>query len=250
MRLSMSRRSLLGGLAGSLAAHGGQSHAEAAKPGILVGCWGGLYAQALQAITDVPFTRNTGVVVRQALSDEQTRVARIAAPSGNGLLDVALLSDVDAYKLSLGQVFAPVTTAGVGTLPHVLAGLRVPYGVPQASTALCLAYNNTKVAAPPRGFAALFDAARKGPVGFSSEIAIHNLAAAAVAQRGKGASLEAAKSIFLALKKAGTLRVYPTNEALGQALASGEVIMAPMWRSRAYVWKQDGRDIRNIVPDE
>jgi putative spermidine/putrescine transport system substrate-binding protein len=52
------------------------------------------------------------------------------------------------------------------------------------------------------------------------------------------------------LKRAGTLRIYPTNEALGEALASGEIDMAPMWRSRAYSWQEAGRDIRDVIPDE
>lgn len=254
MHAFLSRRLLLGG-AGSILLQGGLLrgglvHAAPASRPILVGCWSGAYAEALQALIDTPLARNLSITVDQVVSDEQTRVARVVSAGSEARLDVALLSDVDAYRLSLRQLFVPVTTAGVSTLPHVLAGLRAPYGVPQGSTALCIAYNPAKLDVAPRGFAALFEAARKGGVGFSSELSVHNLAAAAVAQRGSAASLESAKSTFLTLRKSGSLRIYPTNEALGQALASGEIAMAPMWRSRTYVWQQAGRDIRASVPVE
>ena len=249
MSAVLSRRLLLGGLAGAaLSARGARAGDDVHA--VAVGCWGGAYGEALQAAVDGPLQRNAGITVRQVLSAEPARVAAILAADGPSL-DVALLSDVDAYRLSLRQLFVPVTTAGVGALPHIAAGLRAPYGVPQGRTALCIAYNPAKVSAGvPSGFAALFEAARKGKVGFSSELAVHNLAAAAIAQRSAGASLEAAKSTFLALKHAGTLRIYPTNEALGQAFASGEIIMAPMWRSRTYVWRKAGQEVHDAIPVE
>ena len=249
MRASLSRRLVLGGLAGSALWRGGHA-AEAAAHALTVGCWDGAYAAALRAVVDVPMAAEAGVTVQQATSSEQERIARIAMPGTQPRLDVALISDVDAYRLSLRQIFRPVTTAGVGDLPHVLPALRVPYGVPQAQTAMCVVYDPAKVRTAPRGFAALFEAARDGRAGFSSELAVHNLAAAAVTRSAGPASLEAAKSVFTALKKAGKLRLYPDNEALGHALASGEIAMAPMWRSRAYVWRQGGRDLRCVIPAE
>ena len=249
MRASLSRRLVLGGLAGSALWRGGHA-AEAAAHALTVGCWGGAYAAALRAVVDAPLATEAGVSVQQATSGEQERIARITAPGTQARLDVVLISDVDAYRLSLRQVFRPVTTAGVGDLPHVLPALRVPYGVPQAQTAMCVVYNPAKVRTAPRGFTALFEAARTGQAGFSSELAVHNLAAAAVTRSAGPASLEGAKSIFTALKKAGKLRLYPDNEALGQALASGEIAMAPMWRSRAYVWRQGGRELRCVTPVE
>ena len=254
MRPVLSRRLLLGGFAGAALAHPGAARAAAGGQAITVGCWGGAYAQALRETIDEPLAHDAGVTVRQVLGGEADRVAAILSSSGapsEAPLDVALLSDVDAYRLSLRQLFVPVTTAGVGALPHIAAGLRAPYGVPQGRTALCIAYNPAKVTnGVPGGFATLFEAARKGHVGFSSELALHNLAAAAIAQRRAGASLEAAKSTFLALKHAGTLRIYPNNEALGEAFTKGEIIMAPMWRSRVYVWRQAGLAVHDSIPVE
>ncbi len=243
----LSRRLLLGGFAAAVAR---PSHAVVRDQAITVGCWGGAYGQALQAVIDTPLARGEQITVHQVVSNEQARFARLAAATPEAHLDVALLSDTDAYRLSLRQLFAPVTTSGVGTLPQVLPGLRVPYGVPQSQTALCILYNASRLAEPPRSFAALFEAARQGRVGFSSELAIHNVAAAAITQRRVSASLESAKATFTALKRAGTLRLYPDNEALGAALAGGEIVMAPMWRSRGYVWQQAGRDVRDSVPSE
>ncbi len=250
MRPFLSRRLLLGGLAGAALSSSRMSWADAAEHMIAVGTWGGAYARALHELVGMPLLRNDHLGVRQVIADEQARVAHIMTPTANPHLDVALLSDTDAYRLSLRQIFTPVTTDGVRSLPRIASGKRAPYGVPQSQTALCIAYNESKLSRPPRSFEDLFEAAKQGHVGFSDELAIHNLAAAAIAQRRAAASMETARSTFLALKRSGKLRLYPTNEALGTALDSGEIIMAPMWRSRAYQWREAGRDVGNVVPFE
>ena len=250
MRPSLSRRLLLGGLAGaSLAPHPSFAAAGPART-IDVGCWGGDFAAALDAVVAPPLLHNDHIIVRQVVSDEQDRVVRVVMPTPQTRLDVALLSDTDAYRLSLAQLFVPVTTDGVRNLPRIIAGMRAPYGVPQSHTALCIVYDRSRLRDAPRSFEAMFKAARHGKVGFSSELAIHNLAAAAIAQRSTSATLQAGKSIFLDLKKSGALRIYPTNDAVGDALAKGEIVMAPMWRARSYVWRQAGRDVRDSVPAE
>ena len=206
---------------------------------IAVGCWGGAYGEALQVAVDGPLRRNAGITVRQVLSAEPARVADILAANGPSL-DVALLSDVDAYRLSPGPAVRSDHDRGRParcrmSLPACARRTACRRVVPRYASPIIRPRSARGV---PSGFAALFEAARKGKVGFSTELAVHNLAAAAIAQRSAGASLEAAKSTFLALKHAGTLRIYPTNDALGQAFASGEIIMAPMWRSRAYCLAQ------------
>ncbi|WP_428391296.1 extracellular solute-binding protein [Lichenicoccus sp.] len=255
MRPSLSRRLLLGGFAGASLATRGSFAAAAPARTIGVGCWGGAFAAALDAVVAPPLLRNDHITVRQVVSDEQDRVMRVVTPTPQTRLDVALLSDTDAYRLSLAQLFVPVTTDGVRSLPRILPGMRAPYGVPQSHTALCIVYDRARLheaglGRAPRSFEAMFKAAQHGKVGFSSELAIHNLAAAAIAQRSKSATLEAGKSTFLSLKKSGALRLYPTNDALGDALAKGEIVMAPMWRARTYVWQQAGRDVRDSIPVE
>ena len=250
MRPILSRRLLLGGLAGAVVSSSRATRADIPRQTIAVGTWGGVYASALQDLVDAPLLRAQHIKVQQVASDEKARLARIITPGASPRLDVALLSDIDAYRLSLRQVFIPVTTDGVRSLPRILAGKRAPYGVPQSQTALCIVYNQSKLSRAPRSFSDLFKAAEEGKVGFSDELAIHNLAAGAIAQRRTAASMETAKSTFLRLKQSGKLRLYPTNDALGTALAAGEIVMAPMWRSRAYQWREAGRDVRDSVPLE
>ena len=250
MRLSLSRRLLLGGAAGTVLTSLDARAAQAPDHTIEVGGWGGAYAQALHDFVDVPLLRRDQITVDQVITDEPSRVARVMTPGAEPYLDAALLSDTDAYRLSLRQLFVPITTDGVSSLPRILPGKRVPYGVPQSQTALCIVYNASKLSRAPRSFDGLFKAAQKGGVGFSDELAIHNLAAAAIAQRRTSATMETAKSTFLSLKRSGNLNLYPTNEALGAALAAGKIDMAPMWRSRAYQWRQAGRDVRDLVPLE
>nr|WP_321983572.1 extracellular solute-binding protein [uncultured Lichenicoccus sp.] len=248
MRLSLSRRLLL---AGPVILAAASRNASAAVPTrhVEVACWGGQFADVLHEVVD-PRATGLDIAVGQRTGTEPERVARLLSPGADGI-DVALISDVDAYRLSLRQLFTPLTTAGVASLPTIASGLRAPYGVPQGRTALTIAYNTARVRVAPRGFREMFALARKGRVGFSSQLAIHNLAAAAIAeQHDEPASLQAARNIFSALHKAGTLRLFADNEALGAALAKGEIDMAPMWRSRAHVWQTQGRPIRDQVPVE
>lgn len=254
MRLSLSRRFLLAGpvLLGPGFLATAPRVASAAAPAsrhIEVACWGGPYGEVLHEVVD---GRAAGldILVEQRTGPEPDRVTRLLSPDAGGI-DVAMLSDVDAYRLSLRQLFAPLTTAGVAGLPTIASGLRAPYGVPQGRTALTIAYNTARIRVAPRGFRELFTLARHGRVGFSSQLAIHNLAAAAIAEQHDGpASLQAARNIFSALHKAGTLRLFADNEALGAALAKGEIDMAPMWRSRVHVWQTEGRPVRDQVPVE
>ncbi|TLU72292.1 ABC transporter substrate-binding protein [Lichenicoccus roseus] len=247
MRLCLSRRLLLASLAAlpagrAFAATAGMRHVE-------VACWGGPYGAAIREVVD---GRAAGLelVVGQHPGTEPERVAQLLSQDAGGI-DVGLLSDVDAYRLSLRQMFVPLTTAGVPSLPSIVAGLRSPYGVPQGRTALTIAYNTGRVRTAPRGFREMFAQARKGRVGFSSQLAIHNLAAAAISEQHDGpASLQAARSVFSGLRKAGVLRLYADNEALGTALAKGEIDMAPMWRSRAHIWQQQGHPVHDQVPVE
>ncbi len=249
MRLSLSRRLLLAGPALLAAAPRGASAAAPAARHIEVACWSGSYAEVLREVVDAR-AGGLEIAVGQRTATEPERVARLLSPDAGGI-DVALISDVDAYRLSLRQLFSPVTTAGVASLPTIASGLRAPYGVPQGRTALTIAYNTARVRVAPRGFRELFALARHGRVGFSSQLAIHNLAAAAIAEQHDGpASLQAARNVFSALRKAGTLRLFADNEALGDALAKGEIDMAPMWRSRVHVWQTQGRPVRDQVPLE
>ncbi|WP_428375985.1 extracellular solute-binding protein [Lichenicoccus sp.] len=249
MPLSLSRRLLLAGPVLLAEAPRGAAAAGPAARHIAVACWGGSYADVQRAVVDVR-AGGLDIVVAQRITTEAERVARLLSPQAGGI-DVALLSDVDAYRLSLRQLFAPVTTAGVAGLPTIAGGLRAPYGVPQGRTALTIAYNTTRVRVAPRGFRELFAVAKQGRVGFSSQLAIHNLAAGAIAEQHDGpASLQAARNIFSALRKAGRLRLFADNETLGAALAEGEIDMAPMWRSRAHVWQSQGRPVHDQVPVE
>jgi len=253
----LSRRLLMAGLGGTVLGAADARRARAAGDGhaITVGCWGGGFAEALREAADARVLANGGLHVTQVAGSEQARVAALARggttrPGGADPFDVVLLSSLDAYRLSLRQLFVPVTTAGVASLPRISPGLRIPYGVPQSRTALTIVYDRGRTDREPSSFAALFATATHGRVGFSNELALYNLAAAAIAQHGRVASLQAAKKTFLALKRAGTLRLYPDNDSLGAALKSGEISMAPMWRSRAFLWRQESDSLRDVVPAE
>ena len=73
--------------------------------------------------------------------------------------------------------------------------------------------------------------------------------AATLAAGGNLSDFEPGKKKLLELKKLG-VRVLPTNEAMAQALQSGEVWITPMWRARAIQWQNAGIPVTNVAPAE
>jgi len=246
------RRALLrAAVAGAALLGGAGRHARAAfgQPprSLTVAAWDGPYAAALKQLVDDGPMKAAGIAIRQELDTETMRLAALGRPVPP---DVVLLSDLEAYQLSLRQAFRPVTTEGVARLPQVAPGLRTPYGIPQGQTGVVVVSHAAMEGRRPDSFATLFAAAAQGRAGFSSDLAIYNIAAATLARGRPLNDLEPGRLALAELKKAGKLRVYPDNEALGQAVATGEVEAGLMWRSRAYAWERAGRPVRNLVPVE
>ena len=64
-----------------------------------------------------------------------------------------------------------------------------------------------------------------------------------------GSSIDKAKKALLDLKKLKP-RIYPSNEALAQALQTEEVGLCIMWKARAVQWQNAGANILTVAPKE
>ena len=62
-------------------------------------------------------------------------------------------------------------------------------------------------------------------------------------------NFEPGKERLIACKKAGA-RIYPTNEAIAQALKTEEVGLCIMWKARAVQWQKAGINVETVAPKE
>jgi putative spermidine/putrescine transport system substrate-binding protein len=164
-----------------------------------------------------------------------------------GTMDIACLSDVDMYDISLSGALETVDESKLPNLKNAVATLRKPYSVPHIYSGMVLVYNPNH--AQPKAFADLWSDKYRGKVGIVDLLHTQIYMAATLAAGGTLSDFEPGKAKLLELKKLG-VRVLPTNEAMAQALQSGEVWITPMWRARAIQWQNAGIPVTNVAPAE
>jgi putative spermidine/putrescine transport system substrate-binding protein len=246
MTADFSRRALLGGAAAlSLA-----SAARAAGQ-VVVGTWGGDYAALLDSNIDKPLIAPSGVEVLQDVASQDPRKTKLTAErnSRRGSMDVACLSDIDTYSMSLLGVWEPVTTDNVPNLAHVPPAIRTPYSVPHIISGKVMLYNPDKIPVPPKGFADMWDPKYQGRVGLVDIQYLYVIALATLAKGGGMSDFALGKQALLDLKPLRP-KIYPSNEALAVALKSEEVWLGPMWLARGVFWRNSGINVLTAVPSE
>ena len=239
------RRSLLAGAAAMTMA----PQAKAAGQ-VVVGTWGGDYAALLTANIDKPVLGPLGIEVVQDVAPQDPRKAKITAERGSrrGTMDVACLSDVDLYSMSLLNVWEPITTENVPNLVHVPPAFRTPYSVPHIISGKVMLYNPAKMPAP-KGFADMWNPKYKGQLGLVDIQYLYVIMLANLAHGGPMNDFSAGMKALMALKALDP-KIYPSNEALAVALKGEEVWYGPMWLARGVFWRKGGINIQTAVPSE
>ncbi len=131
----------------------------------------------------------------------------------------------------------------------VLPAVKKEYLVPQFFSSRVILYNPEKVTVAPESYADLWNPAYAGRVGLIDIQYLWNIESAALANGGSVSNYEPGKEKLLELKKAG-LKIYPTNEAMAQALKSGECWICVMWQARGVMWQNAGIPIKMAFPKE
>lgn len=230
----------------------GNSRSVAAAPGqIVVGTWGGDYGQLLSELVDKPLASASSVEVLQDVANADPRKTKLLAERGSrrGSMDVACLSDTDAYQVAQSEVLEQVRDDQVSRLDSVLPELRKQYSIPHIYSAQVILYNPTKVVVPPQSYADLWDARWRGRVGLSDLLYSANTLAAALAGGGSVSNLDPAEKKLLELRSLD-VKIYPSNEALAAGLKSEEVWITIMWLARGFMWKKAGIPLAHVVPKE
>ena len=237
---------LIGGAAAALAAG---RPARAQPMTAVVGTWGGDYQNLLQANIVAPLLEPQGVEIQYDVGDAPPRKTKLMAERRlpRGTLDIVCLSDIDMFEMSLADVLDELDTTRFPNAANLIETLRKPYAAPHIYSGLVIVHNPEH--ADPKAWADLWDPRYKDRVGFSDPLYVQNIMAANFAAGADRSDFEPGKEKLMELKAQGA-RVYPSNEAVAQALQAGEIWITPMWRARAYQWSSAGIPVTDTVPTD
>jgi putative spermidine/putrescine transport system substrate-binding protein len=245
----ISRRHFLTATAGAAALASNMTVASADAGQVVVGTWGGDYGQLLSDLIDKPLLAPKGIEVVQDVAVADPRKTKLLAEreSRRGSMDVACLSDVDAYLVASMNTFETIDAARVPRLDKVFAELRTETAIPHIYSAQVILYNTNQVKVPPVGYADLWDPKWKGRVGLADVLWSANTLAAALAGGGGVSNLDPAEKKLMEWRSLD-VKIYPSNEALAAALKSEEVWLTVMWLARGFMWKKSGIPLSHVMP--
>ncbi|MQB04783.1 ABC transporter substrate-binding protein [Agrobacterium tumefaciens] len=222
-----------------------------ARGRVIVGTWGGDYQSLQQANIVDTVLKDSGLQVVFDPAAETVRKSKILAERRlpRGTMDVACLTRQGTYEMYANGALEELDETKIPNLAKVHPFLRTKYSVPHMYTGRVILYNPKEVNPAPSSYADLWDPKYAGRVGVIDIQYQNTIESAAMIAGGGPSNVEPGKGKLLELKKQG-VKIYPTNEAMAQALKSGEVVMCIMWNARGFMWKNAGIDVDVAIPKE
>lgn len=224
---------------------------EKASGRLIVGTWGGDYQKLQQQYIVDTVLKNSGIEVVFDTANDTVRKTKMLAERRlpRGSMDVACLSGQGAYELYKNDLLEELDESKVPNIKNVPAALRSKYAVPHIYTGRVILYNPKYVKTPPTSYADLWNPEYAGKVGVIDIQYQTTIESAALISGGALNNYEPGKQKLLELKKQG-VKIYPTNEAMAQALQTEECVMCIMWNARGFMWKKAGINIEIAAPKE
>lgn len=251
MTHDISRRAFAIGT-GALAAGGLVRPAFAAPSGsMVVGTWGGDYQNLQQQNIVDPLVKPMGVDVVFDPANDTVRKTKLMAERRlpRGSLDVVALTASGSYEMFQNGATEELDEARLPNLKHVLGTLKTKYSAPHIYTGRVILYNPKLIKTKPTSYADLWSPENAGKVGVIDIQYQTTIESAALVAGGSLTNYEPGKDKLLELKKMG-VKVYPTNEAMAQALKTEEVGICIMWQARGVMWQRAGIPVEIVVPKE
>lgn len=225
----------------------------ASKPGgkLVVGTWGGDYGKFLREFIITPYLDPQGITTDLAISQQPARKIKLLAERRlpRGSTDITALTFDDMYEVWENGVLAKLDTSRIPLYDDIADFLKNPYAIPHIYTGRVILYNPSKIKPAPTSYEDLWNPAYAGKVGVIDIQYSTTIESAALISGGSLGNFEPGKAKLMELKKQG-VRIYPTNEAMGQALATGECWMCIMWLARGRQWQDAGAPIKIAYPKE
>ncbi len=248
-RSQFSRRSVLGmgAAAGAVMLTGMPARAAGQ---IVVTTWGGDNERAIRESAGAAMGQERGTSVIFDTGTPSARKTKLLAEAGRprNSIDVVHLTDSDMYQMQRQGFLLDIDAQVVPGYDRILEELRTPYSVPTNFSALVLVYNRNHVPSMT-SWKDLWKDDYKGRIGMT-DLSYDKIIQIASATFGSGTSDYApGYEALLALKELG-VRIYPSNEACGNAFASEEIVAAIQWKGRAVQWAEAGLPLDYAVPVE
>jgi putative spermidine/putrescine transport system substrate-binding protein len=168
-----------------------------------------------------------------------------------GSMDIVALTASGAYEMWKNGTLEEIEADKIPNFKYVLPKLKTKYSVPHIYTGRVILYNPAKIKTKPTSYADLWNpelaaAGRIGVIDIQYQTTIES---AAMINGGNMTNYEPGKAKLLELKKMG-VKIYPTNEAMAQALKTEECWMCIMWKARGVMWQNAGIPIEIANPKE
>jgi putative spermidine/putrescine transport system substrate-binding protein len=241
----ITRRSALAGAA-SLALVG-PAMAQAQK--VVIGTWGGDYAKLLTKNIETPLLTPKGIEVVQDQAADSPRRTKLMAEKRlpRGTSDIQAFAATQLYEMNEAEALEKIDYAKLPNAANLMPQMKYPYGIGQIYSGKVILYNPKLIKEPPQSFAEVFDPKHGDKLGIIDIQYIYTLMAAALASGGSMSNFEPGKARLMKVKDAKA-RIYPTNEAMAQALKTEEVGLCIMWKARAVQWQNAGTPVETVAP--
>jgi putative spermidine/putrescine transport system substrate-binding protein len=225
-----------------------------AKGKIVLSTWGGDYSNLLTKHISTPVLGPRGwPVVNDEAGSPQRRTKTIAEKRlPKGTSDVQAFAATDIPELVLADTLEKIDQSKLKNAKNVIKTFSIadsPYFSPHIYSGKVVLYNPKLIKPAPTGLADLWNPKHQGKVGIVDIQHVYTTMAAALVGGGKTGDFDKAKQALLDLKKVKP-RIYPSNEALAQALQTEEVGLCIMWKARAVQWQNAGANILTVAPKE
>lgn len=222
---------------------------------IVVGSYGGDYdnfhKQFVVPAFGKAFSGKAPSVVFDS-TDGASRVTKVIAQKASkpGGFDVIMQNSPDIPRLAKAGALTKLDLGKIPNASHILKSLKNPYCVPQIYSAEVIIYNKKKVS-KPTSWNVFWDPRYKGKIGVVGTIWQEWFFVASAAKKGgnPGENWNVGADKLRQLSK--SIRVYGSQDQLGQAMVSGEVWLTENRKARAYQWNQAaGGSITSAFPKE
>jgi putative spermidine/putrescine transport system substrate-binding protein len=251
MKNQINRRQALAGGAALAGVAASGSRAQAQQGGrVVLGTWGGDYANLLLKNVETPFLKPKGIEVVQDHAPDPPRRAKMVAELRlpRGTSDIQALSAAQMYEMNAAGVLETLDYSKIPNAANLIPAMKYPYGIGQIYSAKVAVYN-PKLTSAPGSFKEAFDPKHGNKLGIIDIQYQFVMVAAALANGGSVSNFEPGKEILLRAKAAGA-RLYPTNEAFAQGLKTEEIHTGIMWKARVVQWQAAGISVESSAPKE
>jgi len=224
--------------------------AHAASDSVVLGTWGGDTEKSLSSLVTASKKRY-GIDILLDVGTPSARKTKLLAQLNRrrNAMDIPFLVDSDMHYLNGMGALLTLDKARIPNYGNLREEFtHSAYSVPIMYSALILVYSK-KLGNPPKSIKDLWNPEYAGKVAFTNLSYDKIIPIVSHAFGGSTSDFAAGYEALLKLKENG-VRLYASNEAVGNAFQSGEIEVALMWKGRAHQWIDAGLPIAYATPAE